>query len=120
MSLDFKFALPDVLNYAESKPNDIGSHTEIAVVTPATGSGAINPGDFFIINIPKCGSDAVLDAQGSYLGFIINNGITTAGATLTLCGSCDCLFSQLEVMHNNNIIETIGDYDLLSSILIDS
>ena len=91
MSLDFKFALPDVLNYAERKPNDIGSHTEIAVVTPATGSGAITPGDYFIINIPKGGSDAVLDAQSSYLRFRINNSITTAGATLTLCGSCDYL-----------------------------
>jgi len=67
MSLDFKYALPDVLNYAESKPNDIGSYTEISVVTPATGSAAINLGDYFIINIPRCGSDSVLDPQGSYL-----------------------------------------------------
>ena len=48
MSLDFKYALLDVLNYAESKPNDIGSYTEISVVTPATGSAAINLGDYFI------------------------------------------------------------------------
>ena len=50
----------------------------------------------------------------------MNNNISTAGSTLALCGSCDCLFSQLEVLHKNNIIETTNDYDLLSSILLDS
>ena len=65
MSLDFKYALPNVLNYAESKPNDIGSYTEILVVTPASGSAAINLGDYFIINIPRCGSDSVLNPKGS-------------------------------------------------------
>ena len=51
MSLDFKYALPDVLNYAESKPNNIGSYTEISVVTPATGSGKVTVGDYCIVNI---------------------------------------------------------------------
>ena len=50
----------------------------------------------------------------------MNNNISTAGSTLALCGSWDCLFSQLEVLHKNNIIETTNDYDLLSSILLDS
>ena len=120
MSLDFKFAIPDVLNYANSKPNDIGSYSEIAVVTPATGSGPVTLGDYFTLNIPKCGSDSVLDAQSSFLRFKINNNITTAGGTASLCESCDCIISRLEVMHNNNIIETIDNYDLLSSIFLDT
>ena len=46
MSLDFKFAIPDILNYANSKPNDIGSYSELAGVTPATGSGPVTLGDY--------------------------------------------------------------------------
>ena len=94
MSLDFKFALPDVLNYAESKPNDIGSYTEIYVVTPATGSAAINLGDYFIINIPRCGSDSVLDPQGLYLRFRLKN--TAAAVDAVLSGSCDCFLAELK------------------------
>ena len=118
MSLDFKYALPDVLNYAESKLNDIGSYTEISVVTPATGSAAINLGDYFIINIPRCGSDSVLDAQGSYLRFRLKN--LAAAADAILSESCDCLFSRIEVCHNNQVIELIDNYDLLSSLLLDT
>ena len=70
------------------------------------------------MNFSKCGSDSVLDAQSSFLCFKINNNITTAGGNVTLCGSCDCIVSRLDVMHNNNIIETIDNFDLLSSIFL--
>ena len=39
-------ALPDVLNYAEGKSNNIGSYQEMSVVTPATGSAPETLGIF--------------------------------------------------------------------------
>ena len=123
--METKFALLDVLNYAEGKCNDIGNYQEMSVVTPATGSAALTLGNSFIINVPRCGSDAVLSGPSSFLRFCINNNYTASAAgptaeTLTISGSCDSVFSRLEVFHNNMIIETIDNYELLSSIFIDT
>jgi len=66
------FALPDQLRYDLATPSDLGTNVEMCVVTPSyTGSGAVtvNSGNYFIINIPKSGSNAVFDPMNSYLRF---------------------------------------------------
>ena len=60
-----------------------------------------------------------LDTHDSFLQFRVNDSLT-ADAGMTPCGSCNCIISRLEVMHNNNIIGTIDKYDILSLIMVDS
>ena len=56
------FALPEQLRYEMATTSDLGTDVEMAIVTPYTGSSPITvqAGNYFIINIPKSGSDAVL------------------------------------------------------------
>ena len=56
------FALPEQLRYDMATPSDLGTDVEMAVVTQCTGSSPITvqAGNYFIINVPKSGTDAVL------------------------------------------------------------
>ena len=63
------FALPEQLRYDMATPSDLGTNVEMVTVTPYIGFGAVivNAGNYFIINIPKSGSNAVFDPMNSYL-----------------------------------------------------
>ena len=65
------FALPDQLRYDSATPSSLGTNVEMAVVTPYTGSAAqiVQSGNYFIINIPKSGADAVFDPMNSFFAF---------------------------------------------------
>ena len=57
------FALPDQLRYDVMTPSSLSVWQETAVVSPYTGSASLTVayGNYFIINIPKSGKDAVFD-----------------------------------------------------------
>ena len=61
------FALPDQLRYDHATPSSLGTNVEMVMVTPYTGSGAVivNAGNYFIINVPKSGSNTVFDPANS-------------------------------------------------------
>ena len=65
------FALPEQLRYDMATPSDLGTDAEMAAVTPCTGSSPITvqAGNYFIINIPKSGADAVFGPMNSFLRF---------------------------------------------------
>ena len=54
--MEATFALPDQLRYDRAVPSDLGTETEIAVVTPYTGSAemTIQAGKYFISNGYSC------------------------------------------------------------------
>ena len=62
------FALPDQLRYDSATPSSLGTHVEMAVVTPYTGSASqiIQSGNYFIINVPKSGDNCVFDPMNSF------------------------------------------------------
>ena len=102
------FALPEQLRYDMATPSDLGTDVEMAVVTPYTGSSPITvqAGNYFIINVPKSGSDAVFDPMNSYLRFklTLSDTANTAGViSVNLGGSCDCLFRRLDVYHGSSV-----------------
>ena len=87
------FALPDQLWYDLNTPSDLGTNVEMCVVTPYTGSGPVtsNAGNYFIINIPKSGSNAVFDPMNSYLRFKLKLTNGTGAMTVTPAGNIDSI-----------------------------
>ena len=124
--MEATFALPDQLRYDRAVPSDLGTETEIAVVTPYTGSAemTIQAGKYFIINIPKSGNNALFDPMNSFLRFKLTfkNPNPTAGQTMaiTLGGSADCILRRLEVYQGSNVLEQIDQYNNLSAMLMNS
>ena len=116
------FALPDQLRYDLATPSDLGTNVEMCVVTPYTGSGAVtvNSGNYFIINIPKSGSNAVFDPMNSYLRFKLKLTNGTGAMTVIPAGNIDSIFRRLDVYHGSNVLEQIDQYGNLSNLLLDS
>ena len=116
------FALPDQLRYDLATPSDLGTNVEMCVVTPCTGSGpvTVNSGNYFIINIPKSGSNAVFDPMNSYLRFKLKLTNGTGAMTVTPAGNIDSIFRRLDVYHGSNVLEQIDQYGNLSNLLLDS
>ena len=117
------FALPDQLRYDLATPSDLGTNVEMCVVTPYTGSGAVtvNSGNYFIINIPKSGSNAVFDPMNSFLRFKLtmsDTANTAGGINVNLCGNADCLFRRLDVYQGSNVLEQVDQYGNLSNMLM--
>ena len=116
------FALPDQLRYDMATPSDLGTNVELCVVTPYTGSGAVivNAGNYFIINIPKSGSNAVFDPANSYLRFKLKLANGTGAMSITPAGCIDSIFRRLDVYHGSNVLEQIDQYGNLCNVLLDS
>ena len=106
------FALPEQLRYDMATPSDLGTNVELCVVTPYTGSGAVivNAGNYFIINIPKSGRNAVFDPANSYLRFKLKLANGTGAMIITPAGCIDIIFRKLDVYHGSNVLEQIGQY----------
>ena len=122
--MEATFALPDQLRYDTAVPSDLGTETEIAFVTPYTGSADIpvQSGKYFIINIPKFGNNALFDPMNSFLCFKLKLTNWNAAQTLTigLGGSAHCIFRRLEVYQGSDVLEQIGQYNNLSAMLMNS
>ena len=116
------FALPEQLRYDMATPSDLGTEVEMAVVTPYTGSAPvyIQAGNYFIINVPKSGSDAVFDPCNSYLRFKVTLANSTSDMSVTPSGCIDSIFRRLDVYHGSSVVEQIDQYGMLSNIMLDS
>ena len=92
------FALPDQLRYDMATPSDFGTNVEMCVVTPYTGSGAVivNSGNYFILNIPKSGSNVVFDPMNSSLRFKLKLANGTGSMPITSAGCIDSIFRRLD------------------------
>ena len=117
------FALPEQLWYDMATPSDLGTDVEMVVVTPFTGSSPITvqAGNYFIINVPKSGSDSVFDPMNSFLRFkltLSDTANTAGGISVNLGGSCDCLFRRLDVYQGSNVLEQVDQYGNLSNMLM--
>ena len=88
------------------------------IFVPSTSAGSYNLGTYFIINIPRCGSDYVFDSINSFLHF--QSTLADAAGALTLDHSANSFIQKLEVLHAGNVLETIDNYQQLSAILIDT
>lgn len=110
-------ALPEQLNFDKQMPIDGGSKQQISVAVPCTGANAYNPSSYFMINLPRCGPDYVLDGANSFLRFMVTN---KDAAELRLDHSCDCFFQKLEILHGGAVLETIDNYHQLSHLLLDA
>ena len=100
------FALPDQLRYNVMTPSTLSVWQETAVVSPYTGSASLTvaSGNYFIINIPKSGNDAVFDPLNSYLCFKLTFTDTsnTANVSMALSCSAHCIFRRLDVYHGSS------------------
>ncbi|CAN0070001.1 unnamed protein product [Heterosigma akashiwo] len=110
-------AIPEKLNYKAMTPMDLGSHQETGIAVPINGT-SFSAGEEIIIHVPRSGSNAVFDPANSYLRFKYTNSDGTNNAVL--CGSCDSFISRVEVRHGSAVLETISNYEVLSSMLLDS
>jgi hypothetical protein len=108
-------ALPSALNYANF-PISLAARQEVSVVTPATGAGDVNNGAYILINIPRCGPNSFLDPMNSYLRFKV----TMPNGSYTLTSSAHSFIDKVEVYFGSNLLESISNYYLLASMLIDS
>ena len=86
----------------------------MCVVTPCTGSGTtiVNAGNYFIINIPKSGSNAVFDPMNSYLRFKLKLTNATGAMSIIPDGCIDSIFRRLDVYHGSNVFEQIDQYKI--------
>ena len=109
-------ALVEQLNFEKNMPIDGNCQQEIAVCVPATGSGDYYAGSYFLLNIPRTGPSHVYDPMNSFLRFNVTN---MDNQILTPDHSADSFIQKVEVLHAGNVLETIDNYGVLSSMLLD-
>ena len=85
-------ALVEQLNFERQIPTDGNCKQQMTVAVPCTGANSYNLGTYFMINLPRCGPDYVLDGANSFLCFQITN--NDGDNNLILDHSCDCLFQK--------------------------
>lgn len=88
-------------------------------VQPLSGS-IFNPGDVAKLELPVGRKGEYLDGSQTYLLFTIDNTDTAALGTWWADHSCASFIQKLEIYSSSQLIETINEYGLLYSIILDS
>ena len=110
-------ALPEQLNYEMPMPLSGGAKQQMAVALPITGAGSYQLGSTFGINIPGCSDDTVFDPCNSFLRFNVYNSDGTG--VLTWDHSVNSIIKKLDVLHAGNLVESIDNYGVFSSMMLD-
>ena len=82
-------ALVNQLNFEKQIPIDGNCKQKMTVAVLCTGAGSYNLGTYFMINLPTCGPDYVLDGANSFLRFQNLVGLVTL--TLYYFANSNCL-----------------------------
>ena len=110
-------ALVEQLNFEKQMPIDGNCQQEIAMSVPVPGSGDYYAGSYFIINIPRSGPSHVFDPVNSFLRFKVSN---LGDHIVNPNNSADSFISKVEVLYCGNVLETVDNYPVIASMLLDS
>ena len=92
-----------------------GNTTSYRINVPSSNKSIFNCGDNMIFNIPCGKMNSYLDTQNSYLKFCVQSNDTTNLFNLDRSGYC--FINQLTIFNSGNLIEQIGNYNVLMNSL---
>ena len=115
-------------------PNNVGITSDLLYdLKPSSGRGrsyrcSIQPsnkqtfsgGDTAILSIPCGRRGTFLDNQQSYIKYTIQNNEILAGKTAFIDNNGACVINRLDVFHASNMLESIQQYNVLYSYLLDT
>ena len=87
---------------------------------PTTNKSTFNPSDTAVIYVPGGRRNCYADCNQSYLRFTVQNNDTVAGNYFFFDNLASSIINRLDVYHASNMLETIQQYNVLMSYIVDA
>ena len=110
-------AITSDLNF-QLKPSGVRSRSYRASILP-TNKSTFDPTNTCICYIPGGRRNTYLDTNQSYLRITIKNTDPTAANSFRLDNNAASVIQRLDVYHAGNLLETIQQYNILSTYIFD-
>ena len=109
-------ALPDELMFGRLKPSAANARSYRASIQP-TNKSTFYGGDTCIMQIPCGRRNTFIDTNQSYIKYTIVNNDTNN--TINLDSNGACVINRLDVFHASNLLESVQQYNVLYTYLLD-
>jgi hypothetical protein len=116
--------IPSDLKY-DLKPSGVRARNYRASVLP-TNKSTFNPSDLCVLYIPGGRRNTYLDTTQTYIRYTIKNTDTTASSATQLNNNFyldnngACVINRLDVFHSSNLLETVQQYNVLMTAILDA
>jgi hypothetical protein len=101
------------------KPSSVRARSYRASI-PSSNKSIFAPQDVAIFYVPGGRRNTYLDTTQTYIRYTVKNNDTLGGTNLFYTDNCGaCFINRIDIFHASNLIESIQQYNVLFSYLLD-